>query len=334
MADGPGEYVPPTEVDISGPYHAWIDGEHFHSTLDIWGPKATLKIAMDGQDRPMVGMFVNNKMQVVAKYGAENFNLTTMALTEFNGVDFYGEYRRVDETVGAKVARIVLRPIWWDGGGGRKVKMPMPRQMSDVPGHYGLTLTKDGKTINTRARVKVDQGVLTMDAGGREYRCDFSQSELFPLYWKGNRMDTFKITATEDGFTGKLTKEIGDKTEEYEVGMVKGEGGSGGDDPDWTYVYDAIIANSPPIYIAKLTLHEDEARLAIDVRGEKATMTGSLVDGVLSGTGQRGRVTCSIRAEENANGFAGLFRTGSGASVRQFPIVLRNRPGLTAGPAW
>jgi len=327
-------YAPETEVDISGPYHAWIDGEQFPSRLDVWGPKATLKIAIDGRDKPMQGVFNGNRLNVVSKYGAENFNLTTIVQADYDGWNFTGQYRRVDEKLGAKIAGLILTPVWHGGGGGKPVKMPLPRRMSDIPGRYGLTLTKDGRTIYDQADLDVDRGTIKLNAGGREYLCDFSDKEIFPLFWQGNRMDTFRLKPTESGFKGTLLKEVGREREVFEVELAKGEGGGGGDDRDWTYVYDAIIANSPPVYIAKLTLHEDEAKLVMDIKGVKATMVGSLVDGVLSGTGKYGGTTVSIRAQKNQGGFAGAFRKGSGTLVREFPVVLRNRPARTNTPSW
>jgi len=327
-------YTPETEVDISGPYHAWIDGEQFPSTLDIWGPKATLKIAIDGRDKPMQGTFVRNRLGVLSKYGAENFNLTTAVVADYDGWNFTGQYRRIDEKLGAKIAGIILTPTWHGGGGGAPVKMPLPRKMSDVPGRYGLTIAKDGRTVYDVAEVEVDQGTVKLDAGGRRYVCDFSDQEMFPLFWEGNRMDTFRLEPTESGFKGTLVKEVGKQKEVFEVELAKGKGGGGGDDRRWTYVYDAVIANSPPVYIAKLTLHEDEATLVMDIKGRKATMVGSLADGVLSGTGKYGGTTISIRALKNPGGFAGAFRKGDGALVKEYPVVLKNRPARTATPSW
>jgi len=334
LADGPTEFRPETEIDISGPYHADVGGERFPSTLDFWGPKATLKIAMDGQDKPMIGMFLNNRLKVVSEYLAENFNLTTMVEATYDGRCFYGQYSRIDAALGAKIAPIVLTPVWNDGGGGVPVKMPLPPKIDDIPGNYGLTLTnKDGQAINTNAQFALDGRAITVNAGGRVYRCDYSNKEMYPLYWRGNRMDTFKLIPSENGFTGKFVKEINGQEEEFDVNLVKGAGG-GGDDPNWTFVYDVIVNNTPPVWIGKLTLHEDQAKLVIDVNNQKATMTGSLVENVLSGTGDYGKSTVSIRAQMNPNGFAGLFRKTDGGVVRQYPIILKNRPARTAGPAW
>ena len=88
------------------------------------------------------------------------------------------------------------------------------------------------------------------------------------------------------------------------------------------------------MWIAKLTLRDDDARLVIDINNVKAVMEGSLVDGILSGTGKHGRTTVSIRAQENRNGFAGVFRKGSGNMVQQVPVVLKNRPVRATGPGW
>ncbi len=336
MADGSYADRPETEIDISGPYHAWVDGEQYPASVDIWGPKATLKISIDGRDKPMVGMFVNNRLQVVYKYGAENFNLTTAVQAQYDGWNFNGQYRRIDEKLGAKIATLVLTPVWHGGGGGDGVKMPLPRRESDMSGNYSLVLTKDGQTINTQAEITMDGSTVKMRAGGREYVGDFSTKQMFPVFWQGNRMDIFQLTPTETGFQGSLQKEVGSNREVFEIEMAKGDGnGGGGHQRRWTWVYDAILANTPPVYIAKLTLHDDEARLVIDIKGDKATMIGSLADGVLAGTGKFGGTTVSIRALKNPNGFAGVFRKGNNAAVREYPIVLKNRPGRVAsGPAW
>jgi hypothetical protein len=324
---------PETEIDISGPYHASIDGEGFPAQLDIWGPKATLKISMDGQDRPMTGMFLRDQLKVVAKYGAENFHLTTMVEARYDGVNFVGQYTRADEKLGLKKAKIVLTPAW-HGGGGAAVKMPLPRRPDDLPGHYGLSLEKDGARINTEAQIRIEDGTVKLDAGDRRYTCDYSDKEMFPLFWEGNRMDTFRLTPTESGFKGQLVKEVNGKQEVFEVEMGKSTGG-GGHDRHWTYVYDVIFNNQPPVYIGKITMHEDDATLMIELADGKATMKGSLVDNVLSGTGDYGRTAVSIRAQKTAQGFAGAYRQGSGSLVREVPVVLRNRPGRVAvGPAW
>ena len=322
-----------TEIDISGPYHAIIDDETFPSELEIWGPKAMLKIAMDGQDRPMLGMFVKDDLKVVSKYGAENFNLTTMVEAQYDGRNFVGRYSRADEKLGLKVAKIVLTP-YWAGGGGAPVKMPLPRRPDDIPGRYGLTLKKDGAEITTQAAIAVEKGQIKMSAAGRLYTCDYGEKQITPLFWEGKRMDTFRLTPTETGFTGTLTKEIAGKEEQYEVNMGKAKGGGGGDDHHWTYVYDVIFANAPPVWIGKLTMHEDDARLVIELNDGKAAMKGSLVDGVLSATGDYGRMAVSIRAAQNPHGFAGAFRRGSGAAVQEMPVVLKSRPGRGFGPAW
>jgi hypothetical protein len=158
---------------------------------------------------------------------------------------------------------------------------------------------------------------------------------MFPLYWQGNRMDTFRLVPTETGFEGSLVKEVGNRKEEFEVVCVKGRGGNGGGhDRDWTYVYDAIINNALPVWIAKLTLHDEEANLAIDINDLKANLTGSLVDGILSGTGNYGRETVSIRAQKMPYGFAGFFRRARGNRIGEVPIVLRNRRARVTGPSW
>jgi len=331
----PTQYKPETEIDISGAYHAFVGGENFPSTLDIWGPKAILKIAMDGQDKPMVGMFLKDHLKVVSRYGADNFNLTTMVEAKFDGVSFSGKYSRADTQLGTKIAPIVLTPVWHGGGGGTAVKMPLPRQMSDIPGTYGLALTKDGRTINAQAEFTLDDGTIKVKMGGREYACDYSHKELTPVFWKGNRMDIFKLAPTANGFQGSLMKEVGNKQEQYKVNFVKGRGGGGGHERRWTWVYDAIINNAPPVWIAKLTMHEEEATLVIDINNRMASMKGSLVENILSATGKHGSATVSIRAQKNANGFAGLLRKGRGNAVQTFPIILKNRPArAAAGPVW
>ena len=336
QAASPAQYRPETEIDISGPYHAQLLGESYPSTLDIWGPEATLQITLDGQDKPMVGMFLNNQLRVLYKYGAVNFNLTTMVQALYDGCNFNGQYSRIDEKLGPKVAPILLTPDWRGGGGGG-VKMPLPRRMADVPGRYGVRLTKDGRSIDDRAVFEVDNRTVKVSAGGRLYVGDYSPTGMAPVYWEGNRMDVFRLTPTENGFKGTLVKEINGKQEEFEAVFVKGQGGGGGHERDWTYVYDAIFNNSPPVWIAKLTLHEDEARVVINIKGEKAAMSGSLVGGILSGTGQYGKTAVSIRALKNPNGFVGVFRKGSGIAVQEGPIILKNRhvrASAAAGPAW
>ena len=332
-----------TEVDVSGPYHAWIDGEGFPANLDIWGNQVTLKISMDGQDRPMVGMAANRTIRVVAKYGAENFNLTTMAEAIYDGWAFHGQYARIDEKLGAKLAGLVLTPDWGGGGGGDGgglQEMTLPRQESDIPGRYGLALVKDGKAINALAEFDVEDGTVIVKAGGREYRGDYSDKEMFPLFWQGNRMDTFKLTPTETGFKGTLIKEVDGKTEEYEVTCGKGkdnggdgDGGDGGHDRDWTYVYDVIFDKTPPIWIGKITMHDEQAKLVVNIKDVKARLEGSLVDGILSGTGKWERSAVSIRAQKNPNGFVGVWRQGSGNMVREYHIILKNRPMAKAPPA-
>ncbi|HID75435.1 MAG TPA: hypothetical protein EYP56_05490 [Planctomycetaceae bacterium] len=335
MASSPRGYGLETEVDISGPYHAWVANEDLPATVDIWGPKATVKISVDGQEKPMRGLFINNQLKVVAKYGPANFNLTTMIEAIYDGWNFHGRYSRLDDRLGLKVAPILLTPAWPGGGGwGEPVKMPLPRRAEDVPGRYGLVLTQGERSISTDAEFEVDQGTIRIKAGGREYLCDYSDQQIFPLYWQGNRMDTFRLKATETGFEGTLTKEVAGQTEEFEVLFVKRRGGGNGHDRDWTYVYDAIINNVPPVWIAKLTLHDDQARLVIDINDQKATMTGSLDDSILSGTGKYGAETVSIRARKVPLGFAGLFRKGSGARVVEVPIVLRNRRVRAVGIQW
>jgi hypothetical protein len=334
LADSLTAYRPSTEIDISGPYHAWINDESFPSTLDIWGPKVTLDISMDGQDKLMIGIFVKDQLKVVAKYTAANFNLTTMVEAEYDGRNFNGRYSRIDAALGAKVAPIVLTPVWHGGGGGVPLKMPLPRRLSDIPGSYGLTLKQGGRSIYTQVEFELYDGTVKMTAGGREYLCDYSPTEIFPLYWQGNRMDTFKLTPTENGFKGKLVKEVAGKEEEFEIVVVKGKGGGNGHERIWTYVYDTIFSNRPPVWIAKLTLHDDDARLVIEINNVKAAMEGSLVDGILSGTGKYGKSTVSIRAQESRNGFSGVFRKGTGNTVQQVPVILKNRPARTAGPGW
>jgi len=314
-----------TEIDISGPYHANINGETFPSTLDIWGPKATLRITMDGQDRPMTGMFMNEFLKVGYQYGAANFNLATMVQAKYSGRDFNGQYDRIDAALGTKSAPIVLTPTWCGGGSGGRI-LPLPRQVADVPGEYRVELTKDGRTTNAQATIEVDGGTVKVKAGGREYVGDFSDQAMYPVFWEDKRMDTFQLIPTTNGFKGKLFKDMDTRRTEFEVLFVKQEGtGGGGHERHWTYVYDAIIDGTPPVWIAKLTLHEDEADLVIDIKDVKATMTGSLVENILSGTGKYGNDIVSIRAQKTPNGFAGALREGSGTAVREHNIVLKNR---------
>ena len=329
------EYRPPTEVDLSGPYHAQLNGESYPAALDFWGSDAMLKITMDGQDKPMLGRFVNNQLQVLYKYGLANFNLTTAVQAQYDGWSFNGQYRRIDEKLGAKVAPITLVPNWWNGGGGVATKLPLPRKSDDIPGRYGLLLTKDGRKVYAQATMEVDGGQVKLKTSGRDYVADFSGTEIAPVYWEGNRMDTFKLNPTEFGFKGTLQKEVGSRKEEFDVLLTKGIGnGGGGHERHWTYVYDAIVDNSLPVGIAKLTLHEQEADLAIMVRGEKSVMTGSLVDGILSGTGKHRNADVSIRAKETTGGFAGVMRTGAGPMVREFPVVLKNRAVRAVPEGW
>jgi hypothetical protein len=325
-----GEFKPGTEVDISGPYHAYLDGQTYPATVDIWGPDATVKISIDGQDKPMVGKFLKDQLQVMFKYGAANFNLTTLVQAQYDGCNFNGEYRRIDEKLGPKISPIVLTPEWFGTGGGGTVTMPLPRRMADVPGRYGMTLSKDGRKISADATFDVQDDTVRMSAGGRLYVCDFSSKEMAPLFWEGKRMDTFKLTPTADGFKGKLLKEVDGKAEEFEVQMGKGTGGGGGHERDWTYVYDAIFGGVPPVWIAKLTVHEQQAKLAIKIKGEKADLIGSYAEGILSGTGRYKSEDVSIRAEKVARGFAGVFRIGRGSAVRESSVVLRDRPARTA----
>jgi hypothetical protein len=147
-------------------------------------------------------------------------------------------------------------------------------------------------------------------------------------------MDTFRLTPTENGFEGTLVKEIAGQEEEFEVVLDKYKGGGGGHERDWTYVYDAIFNNVPPVWIAKLTMHDEEAKLVIDIRNLKATMTGSLVDGILSATGKYGNATISIRAQKNPGGFSGICRKGSGNRIQSFPVVLKNRPARATAARW
>ena len=325
---------PETEIDISGPYDATIDADHFPSQLDIWGPKATLKISMDGQDRPMIGMFMNDQLKVISKYGAENFNLTTMVEAKYDGRNFVGVYSRADEKLGLKKAKIILTPDWHGGGGGA-VKMPLPRKPDDIPGRYGLSLKKEGGgEIATSANVKIEDGVIKLDAGGRRYMADYSDKQISPVFWEGNRMDIFHLTPTESGFKGTLVKETSGKTEKYEVLMGKGRGGGGDDDWDWTYVYDVIFAGQPPVYIGKLRLHEDDARLRIELKDGIADMKGSLVENVLSATGKYANTAVSIRAAKTPHGFAGAYRQGAGAQVVEVPVVLKNRAVRAGRQTW
>jgi hypothetical protein len=333
-ADAKASDRPETEIDISGPYDATIDADHFPSQLEIWGPKATLKISMDGQDRPMVGMFMNDQLKVVSKYGAENFNLTTMVEAKYDGRNFVGRYSRADEKLGLKTAKIVLTPDWHGGGGGA-VKMPLPRRPADIPGRYGLSLKKEGGgEIATSANVKIEDGIIKLDAGGRRYMADYSDKQIAPVFWEGNRMDIFHLTPTETGFKGTLVKETSGKAEKFDVLMGKGRGGGGDDDWDWTFVYDVIFAGQPPVYIGKLRLHEDDARLVVELADGKADMKGSLVEGILSATGRYANTVVSIRAEKNAHGFAGAYRQGAGALVREVPVVLKNRPVRAGRQTW
>ena len=322
-------------IDISGRYNANIGGEDFPANLDIWGPLAKLKITMDGQDKPMEGRFINNQLQVMSKYGAENFFLTTGVNATYGGEAFNGLYRRIDQATGQKQAPIVLTPIRHGGGDGDWIKMPLPRKPSDIPGGYSLILNKDGQEIKDSAEIDIEDGVISFKTGGREYKCDYSHKQIHPLYWSGNRMDTFQLTPTESGFTGKLMKEVGEKTEEIEVGFIKVRGDGGcGDDREWTYVYDALFSNGA-VWIAKLKMKRDEADLTILIKDKKANMQGSLVDGILSGTGKYGSSTVSIRAEQVPGGFRGVMRSGSGGMVRDEPIILRNRPMRTGtGANW
>lgn len=333
--EGPGsEARPTTEIDVSGPYHAFLNNENYPAHLEVWGNDAALKISIDGQEKPMIGMFVNNQLQVMFKYGAANFNLTTAVKAKYDGCNFDGQYARVDDKLGPKNSPITLTPDWCGGGGGTPVKMPVPPRPSDMAGAYGMQLTKNGKSVNDRAVFEVADGEVKITTGGRVYHGDFSPTQFNPMYWEGRRMDTFHLQPTETGFKGKLTKEVNGKPDEYEATFTKGIGGGGGDDHHWTYVYDVIFNNSPPSWIGKLTLHNDEATLVILVKGEKATMKGSLVDGVLSGTGNYGKSAVSIRAQQNPNGFAGVFRRGSDVSAQEGPVILKNRPVRVAGPKW
>jgi hypothetical protein len=329
-----GESKPTTEVDISGPYHAYLNGESYPSAVEIWGQEAMVKISIDGQDKPMIGTFLKDRLQVIFKYGAENFNLTTAVDAQFDGVSFRGKYARIDEKLGRKFSDIVLTPEWFGTGGGGGVVMPLPRQMSDVPGRYGMNLTtKDGRTVTANATMDVKDGTVQMSAGNRLYVCDFSSKEMAPLFWEGKRMDTFKLTPTESGFKGKLFKDIDGKQEELDVAMGKGNGsGGGGQDRDWTYVYDAIFPNQP-IWIAKLTVHEQAAKLVIKIKGEKADMQGSLVENVLSTTGKYRNDAISIRAEKVRQGFSGVVRIGHGPAVREAPVVLKERPARSSAAA-
>lgn len=325
----------PTEVDISGPYHAQIGEETFPANLEIWGLDAILKIATSGQDRPMLGGFLKDQLKVVAQYGAENFNLTTMVEAKFDGRNFGGKYSRADVKVGAKVAALVMTPTWCDGGAGTSGSpLPIPRPPTAIPGTYAIHLSGGGRKISDLATMELEGGTLKMQAGGREYRCDCTAAEMFPMYWAGTRMDTFRIEPSTYGFKGALTKEVAGKEEKYEVELVKGQGdGAGGDghDHDWTYVYDVLINNTLPIYIAKVTLHGEAATTVINIKGDKATTQGSLVDNVLSGTGHFGKSAFSIRAQRTAHGFTGVFRKGSGALVQEGPLVMKNRPSRVAG---
>jgi len=338
-ASGESNVIPVhTEVDISGRYNANIGGENFPATLDIWGTAATLKVSMDGQDKPMEGMFVRDVLKVMSRYGAENFNLTTAVQANFDGVNFQGLYRRADTKLGQVQAPILLTPIDHGGGGGDWVKMQLPRRMPDIPGNYGMVLKKeDGTEINTYAQIENDGMTIKIKAGGREYSCDYSGKEIAPVYWQGTRMDTFKLTPTESGFRGTLTKETGGKEETFEAVMVKqDDGGAGGHDERYTYVYDVIINNGPPVLIGKLRLVNEDATLTIKMPDRKLTMEGSLVEGILSARVKYGTGTRSIRAQQNPNGLMGVFRKGSGTMIQDFPIILKHRPqrGLSAGPSW
>lgn len=324
-----------TELDVSGPYTATVDGQNFPAVLDVWGPKAILKIAIDGQDKPMIGLFIKNQLKVLFKYGAENFNLTIAAAAEYDGTNFYGQYSRADEKLGIKHSKLVLTPAWHGGGGGPPVQMPLPRKMDDIPGQYGLQLTKDGRNIAANAEVQMDNGMIKLKAGGREYLCDYSEQAIFPVFWQGNRMDTFQLEATETGFKGSLVKEQGGKRETFEAVLTKGDGNGGsGDERDWTYVYDVIFNNVPPVWIGKLTLHQDEARLAIEVNNVKAQMKGSLTDGILSAVGEYGKTPVSIRAKQGTHGFGGVFRKGAGAAVVEMPVIMKNRPPRVVSAGW
>jgi hypothetical protein len=199
------------------------------------------------------------------------------------------------------------------------------------------------------------QGAIKFTAGGREYQGDFSTGDIFPVFWDGPRMDTFKLSPTTYGYKGKLVKDMGGKEQEFDAELVKGQGaGGGGDERHWTYVYDVIFNNSPPVFIGKLTLHHDEATLVIGmgmlkeekaivkgargvgVKEENAVMKGSLSpDGILAVTGSRGKTAASVRAQRNRYGFAGEYRGGAGMMVAAGPIILKNRPVRASGaPAW
>lgn len=328
-------YKPETEVDVSGPYHAQLNGESYPAELEVWGPEATLKVAVSAQDKPMLGMFLNNQLKVMFQYGAANFNLTTGLQATYDGHNFAGQYSRADEKLGAKTWPVTLTPDWWHCGTGG-TPMTLPRAPSDIPGTYELNITGNGKNISDKTEVQLDQGAIKFTAGGREYKGDFSTGDIFPVYWDGPRMDTFKLSPTTYGYKGKLVKDMGNKEQEYDAELVKGDGtGGGGNDHDWTYVYDVIFNNSPPVFIGKMTLHEDEVTLTVlMMKGEKAIMKGSLTnDGVLAVTGSRGKTAASVRAQRNPHGFMGEYRSGAGLMVSAGPIILKNRPARVASGA-
>ena len=330
-------YRPETELDVSGPYHAQLNSESYPSELEVWGPDAALKIAISAQDKPMLGMFLNNQLKVMFQYGAANFNLTTALEAQYDGRNFNGQYSRADEKLGAKVSPVTLTPDWWHGATGG-TPMTLPRQPADIPGTYAINITGNGRSISDQTEVKLDQGAIKFTAGGREYRADFSTGDVFPVFWDGPRMDIFKLSPTTYGYKGKLVKDMGTKEQEFDAELVKGDGnGGGGHERDWTYVYDVIFNNSPPVFIGKLTLREDQATLVIALlKGERAAMKGSLTnDGVLAVTGSRGHTAASVRAQRNPHGFLGEYRSGTGMAVAAGPIILKNRPARVSGaPAW
>ena len=317
-----------TEVDISGPYTASLDGKTYPAKVDIWGVKATVQIAIDGQDKPMIGMFVKDLLMVAHQYGAANFGLTTGIEAKYDGTNFNGNYARVDAALGPKATGIVLTPTWCGGSGGGG--LPVPRSIGDIPGDYAATVVGGGKTVKTKVNFAVDGGTIKITAGPHEYVGDYSGTEMAPIHWEGKRMDQFHLKASGGGFAGTLTKEGEGARQESKVTFTKDgvTGCGGGGDREWTYVYDLIFDNTaPPVWIAKVTFRAHEADVVFNVNDHLLSMKGSLAEGILSATGQEGHGAGSVRLQKNPQGFMGVFREGTATAARDRPVVLRNRPG-------